>query len=139
MKKCFKCGQAKPLADFYRHKKMADGHLNKCKECTRADVASHRMQNVDRIRAYDRARGARQAPEYLVSYRKTHPKAARAHRMVAYHVRAGNLMRQPCEVCGSINSVAHHDDYDKPLVVRWMCQAHHKQWHEANGEGLNYA
>lgn len=42
-----------------------------------------------------------------------------------------------CEICNSVKVVAHHDDYLKPLEVRWMCQAHHKQWHVKNGEGLN--
>lgn len=37
MKKCFKCGIEKPLTEFYVHKKMGDGHLNKCKICTRLD------------------------------------------------------------------------------------------------------
>ena len=139
MKKCFKCGQVKDLADFYRHKMMADGHLNKCKDCTRADATKNRLSNIDRVRAYDRERGNRQPPSFLQEYRRTHPNAARAHRMVAYHVRSGNLLKQPCEVCGSTNTVAHHDDYLFPLSVRWMCQAHHKQWHAKHGEGKNAA
>jgi hypothetical protein len=38
MKTCFKCQEMKPLCEFYPHKRMKDGHLNKCKTCTRRDV-----------------------------------------------------------------------------------------------------
>lgn len=131
MKKCFKCGESKPLSAFYKHKMMADGHLNKCKECTKADVKLHREANIERIRAYDRERGSRQDKYYLREYRKRNPEKNKARAMVNYHVRAGNMTKKPCEVCGATGRVeGHHDDYSKPLDVRWLCSVHHKQVHK---------
>jgi len=119
---------------------MADGHLNKCKECTRSDVAKYRSENIEKIRAYDRARGARQTKEYAKEYRRKFPLKYKATNMVNNAIRSGNLHKEPCSICGNKGFVhAHHDDYSKPLNVRWLCPAHHSQWHAENGEGKNKA
>ena len=144
MKTCFKCQQSLPRSEFYKHARMADGLLGKCKECTRADARKHRAQNIERIREYDRRRAKAPHRRALSSrvakeYRKTHPKRAKANRKVAYHVRAGHLKQKPCEVCGSETSVAHHDDYSAPLDVMWLCQPHHKARHaELDAAGHDY-
>ena len=39
------------------------------------------------------------------------------------------LRSEPCEVCGATKTVAHHDDYAKPLDVRWLCRSHHALLH----------
>lgn len=43
----------------------------------------------------------------------------------------GELPRQPCEVCGDPKTDGHHDDYSKPLEIRWLCRSHHRQHHIA--------
>lgn len=50
----------------------------------------------------------------------------------------GRISRGPCEVCGETYKELemHHDDYSKPLCIRWLCAKHHKQWHRENGEGI---
>jgi hypothetical protein len=45
-------------------------------------------------------------------------------------IRKGQVIRQPCEECGEKKTEAHHDDYDKPLDVRWLCFVCHRKWHK---------
>lgn len=42
IKTCFKCETDQPLWEFYKHPEMADGHLNKCKRCTKVDAKQNR-------------------------------------------------------------------------------------------------
>lgn len=46
-------------------------------------------------------------------------------------IRRGLLIPKPCEKCGSSKKVeAHHDDYNKPYDVRWLCFKHHREHHK---------
>ena len=138
MKKCFKCGVEKDLGEFYKHKQMSDGHLNKCKGCAKNDSTKHRNDNIEKIREYDRGRGNRQSIEYLHEYRNKFPLKYKAHSMVNSAIKSMKLFKEACGECGSDkNTHAHHDDYSKPLNVRWLCAACHSQWHRDNGEALN--
>lgn len=138
MKVCFKCGAAKPLSEYYKHKGMKDGHLNKCKECARTDTIVHRSEN-DHVRDYDRQRGKRQTSEDTRKYREANPKKYKAQTWVNNAVRDGRLVKlENCEVCNSTDHIeGHHDDYDKPKVVRWLCSRCHSLWHSEHGEAKN--
>jgi len=134
-KECFKCKTVKPLTDFYKHSGMADGHLNKCKQCTKSDVGNNRLENIERIRAYDREREKlpeRQKLKQEVNraWRAEDKRRTAAHNAVARAIAKGLLTRKPCERCGSQKSLAHHDDYDRKLDVMWLCQPCHKQRHK---------
>lgn len=139
-KTCFKCKILKPLGEFYKHPAMADGRVNKCKECNKKDVIENRKVKVDYYREYDRARGNRQGYEYVKDYRIRFPKKFAAHTIIRKAVKAGIISSGPCEQCGERNKThAHHDDYLKPMDVRWLCPSCHRAWHDKNGEALNGA
>ena len=132
-KRCFKCCDEKPIEAFYKHAKMGDGRLGKCKECTKDDANQHRQANLEKFRAYDKMRASmphrialrnRVAKQYVIDF----PNRRKANTAVSNAVRDGRLHKQPCWVCG-LKAVAHHPDYDRPLDVVWLCHPHHKQAH----------
>lgn len=133
-KRCFVCGDERPLVDFYRHPFMADGHLGKCKSCTKRQVRENYARNRAHYLAYEHARGLdpeRRAYTNARSteHRRRHPDRAHARTTVNNAVRDGRLAPGPCEVCGVARAEAHHDDYSRPLEVRWLCRAHHRAHH----------
>ena len=132
-KRCFKCLCELPLSAFYKHAQMDDGHLNKCKACTKKDVNEHRQLNLERLRQYDRMRASqphrialrnRVQAEYKVKY----PERRAAHVALGNAVRSGAIKPLPCEVCGE-KAEAHHPHYEAPLLVTWLCKPHHAQVH----------
>lgn len=92
---CFKCGLPKSINDFYKHSGMADGHLNKCKNCTKKDVSVFYNENKknplfiekERRRGRDKFRrlyaGVVVNNDYArtVKYRKKYPEKELAKRM----------------------------------------------------------
>jgi len=66
----------------------------------------------------------------VAKWKKANPHAARAHRIVTRALKAGILERLPCEVCGESKVEGHHDSYEDPLIVRWLCRRHHKAHHK---------
>jgi len=56
----------------------------------------------------------------------------RVRSMVQSAIKSGKLKKDCCEVCGNKKVDAHHDDYNFPFEVRWLCRTHHALWHETN-------
>ncbi|MEH7869692.1 hypothetical protein V7795_21430 [Rhizobium laguerreae] len=57
------------------------------------------------------------------------PKALWAHNALRSAIRRGLISRGCCEVCGAEDTDGHHDDYDRPLDVAWLCRLHHRAEH----------
>ena len=158
MKTCFKCGDEKELNAFYKHPKMPDGHVNKCKECNKRDVRENRAAKIEYYRAYDAERFQTdpRVKQRISAYQKTAAGKRSARKakdkwqehnaikrgaavIVGNAVRDGRLYKPgACSECGAERRIhGHHDDYAFPLVVRWLCSKCHTAWHKQNGEGLN--
>jgi len=90
-------------------------HGEEIKACNRDYRANHRK----RIAAYWR------------DYYRTHAKEEGARSKVRRAKMTGKLVAEPCEQCGATKTEAHHDDYDKPLDIRWLCSGCHKRLHVA--------
>lgn len=139
-RKCKKCGKTKPMTDFPTYKaKGISGRRHTCRECWNKKwtpvVVSHNNryyhENSSGYRDRQKLRTARNRTKGDAIKRRNkeyairHPKKAAAKVAVMMAVRSGRLKRMPCQVCGLRKSHAHHDDYDKPLDVIWLCPEHH--------------
>ena len=57
-------------------------------------------------------------------------KRKKARIIFNHYLRDKHIEKQPCEICGNPKAEAHHDDYDKPLEIRWLCIKCHRKWHK---------
>ena len=146
----------KPLEAFYKHSEMKDGHLNKCKDCTKEDVSAHKELNKDKIQEYDRNRPNhkertkannvrmkwlkssdpdkynKQIVESNKKWVSDNPLKRNAHSAVSNAIRDGKLQKiSICENWGYDDKVqAHHESYEEVdwLNVVWLCiQCHNKR------------
>ena len=116
-------------AAFPHHKEVARVYQ-------KAYGATERGRAAQRARAATYAATAHGKATESASTKKWHqdnPEKAAAHRSVSNAVRREKLVRPPsCSTCENTKHLrAHHDDYAKPLDVRWLCAPCHSAHHAA--------
>ena len=135
MKRCTKCGRDKERSEFCRQPQMADGLSGKCKECAREYSRERYRRDPAKFAAYEKKRLLDPAVRERINANKRARRRAgnpgiMATEKVSNALQSGRLVREPCECCGATERVdAHHDDYSKPLDVRWLCRRHHLEYH----------
>lgn len=129
-KKCSKCGEWKPFAEFSAHHNTTDGHQYYCKLCA-GDYARAYAPGYQQTEA-GKATRKRSNEKYRAgeSYRWRQ----KAREAVRAAVKAGDLphiSERVCEDCGEQAQIHHHDSYKEArwLDVRPLCGVHHKEWH----------
>jgi len=97
VKRCSKCKERESLT-YHRY----------CRECRNTYMRMHRPKHRD------------------LSYSEM--RKANCRSIANVYQKRGKLVPKPCEKCGSTSRIEkHHDDYQKPLEVRWLCRAHHAE------------
>lgn len=128
-KTCFKCNRSLPRTEFYRHSAMLEGVLGKCKECTKRDVSEReaRLRQDPEWMARERQRCVRKQRVYN---KRVPSDKRRARVAVSNAVQRGKIVKPSrCERCHTevqrARLDAHHEDYSRPLDVRWLCRRCH--------------
>lgn len=135
-KQCFKCGRVLDIDEFYTHPGMKDGHLGKCKECTKHDTITRSRQNPEKVRAYEKIRAQTEERKknrrfYVKKYRQEHPERNAIMLQVQRAIKKGVIVKpKTCCICGDETKLyAHHPNYKEPLNVIFVCQSCHKKIH----------
>lgn len=135
MKRCNKCGEFKPLDQFTAHPSCTGGRLHKCRKCHAVDCRSSYIKNREaRLAAckeyVKRPEVAERRRAYGKTYNATNSRKKWCRQVTYRAVQSGKIKRGACVVCGSENSEAHHESYDNPMAITWLCPTHHKQLHQ---------
>jgi hypothetical protein len=125
-KSCTRCQQTKPIDAFGFNRSAKDGRQHWCKECLKAYWHEKAREIGRRTYTKDWQRRA---------YRKN--PSLQAARRIALRALRRDELKQPimCEACGDQPwAEMHHDDYSKPLEVKFFCNSCHKLVHYAEDD-----
>lgn len=140
-KACRKCGGSFPLDGFHVDRAAHDGHRSFCKPCERQRNRENYYRDHDKTMAAEKRKRAdpKTRERNNMHQRNTYhryPEKYAARFKLNRAIETGQLVRQPCHVCGAAKSQGHHHDYNKPLDVEWLCQVCHSKEHRTSPEGL---
>lgn len=133
-KTCSKCHEEKLHSEFYKHEATKDGLRSDCRTCKNKKNQDWRDRNPIRYNKMIKdhyLRNKKKVSKRIRQYIKDNPKENKAREAVAYALKMGRLVKEPCSVCGCEKVDGHHESYLKKdwLKVIWLCRKHHRKLH----------
>jgi len=153
-KKCTKCSCTKDLSEFHKHRFFKDGHTYICKACAKKHRREHYLKNRERQLAQNKEwknnneernrelqkehkRKLRSDPvknalllRAVRKWTRQNPQKKTAQDLVKYRINKKGDRPQSCPICKREGAtLAHHEDYSKPLEVVFCCYVCHKKIH----------
>jgi len=132
-KECPMCKNVLNRTEFYSNKVREGGINTYCKKCEAIYKRLNRDKNKKTYKKLSDKYYQKNKEEIKKRHRKWYDNnklKVRAHDLVNYYLRKGRLIKnEVCELCGGVSRVAHHNDYNKPLEVMWLCDKCHNGLH----------
>ena len=136
MKKlCRQCGKTKEictlgLCSTCYHRDWRAKNPDKVK----ASRIRHKKHHAEYYREWYKTKGRKRSKQQIESvkmWRDLNPEKCRVYTLVDYAIKIGKIKKPKiCEKCKKERKlVAHHDDYEFPFKVRWLCYSCHKILH----------
>ena len=132
--KCPSCGEVKihNIINFKPAKDMRCGLTNICRTCKqgidREYSRKYREKNPE-WKKFDNKRNEHLIRKLVKEYYYKYPIRVRALIEFRRALKNGKIKRFPCKVCGEEKVHGHHEDYNKPLKIIWLCSKHHRRVH----------
>jgi len=133
MKKCIICKKDQELEEFYKHSKMEDGHLNKCKTCCKnqaKDLFHKKMKDsifLEKERARGREKGKRlgnKKPSNEISKKRFQKFQEKYPEKVTAHKKCMNLPRKNgCQ----LHHWSYNEEHYKDIIE--LTIAEHGKYH----------
>ena len=139
--KCSKCKEDKPKTEFFKDRSLSRSYGYHCKKCRSGYQKEYNKKNrarfSERDKKYYQDNKAHKQKVHR-KYRDANRIKRIAHKKVEVALLSGKLTRpKVCSQskCRNKHVEAHHDDYRKPLEIRWLCRKCHARHHAKHGPG----
>lgn len=128
MSLCLECKTIKPVGEFPKNpRRRANGCISYyCKECTNSKRRDYYDKNLEMYALLAKQSKARNG------YTKSNTEYKPAHRKVRTALKNGSLVKsKSCQECNKVGYLHahHHNGYDNPLDVIWLCPSCHAGRH----------